>query len=45
MIPYDELGKAFLCQTEGLSSNNTCWNHALAVMCLQGFYLKPGVVQ
>jgi hypothetical protein len=32
MIPNDEFGKAYLCQTEGLSCNNTCLNHALTVM-------------
>jgi hypothetical protein len=38
------LGKASLCQSEGLIKSNICWRHALAVMLLQGFYL-PVVVQ
>jgi hypothetical protein len=45
MIPNDELCKAFLCITEGLSHNITCWNQAHAMICLQGFYLMPVVVQ
>jgi hypothetical protein len=45
MVPNDEFGKAHHCQTEGLSHNITCWNQAHAMICLQGFYLMPVVVQ
>jgi hypothetical protein len=45
MITNEEFGKASLCQIEGLSYSNTCWDQAHAMICLQGFYLMPEVVQ
>jgi hypothetical protein len=33
LIPYDELGKASLCQTEGFAYKLHMLNHALAMMC------------
>jgi hypothetical protein len=35
LIPYDELGKATLCQTEGLTYKIPMLSHALAVWCCE----------
>jgi hypothetical protein len=37
--------KHIFAKLRALINSNICWKHALAVMCLQGFYLLPVVVQ